>query len=647
MELTREERYSRLHLLAPSLISKEARALDLAASLPGSAWARHFWPHLFSRPFTNYQNEYWDFIDTVEPDTYYRPRVECEPRGVGKSTNAEASACKLIATKKRKMIGYVSLEETKATKHFESIKAMMETERFVEAYPHCQPKVQKLRSSVQQWSRDAIVTQSGAMVVPITLLGSSRGWKSAEGVRFDVLFLDDIDKIGQSPELIRKLIELLKGEILAAGSDKTLIVMPQNLIHRDSICSQILDHRADILSDRIFCGPYPLLEWYEAEKVDIQDDESGAKQWIITDGKAFDPAIDLGYATGLLNLYGRATFDRECQQEVFKVDDEKDFREWDEVYHVITYSEFKEYFEKFHVPVWNPAKDHPQIPHNWNVGMGLDWGTTIGHPAVCAPFARPNQLSPLNDCFFAFTEVVLPKYPLTVGEEVPLVSPGRVSGAIKQALKEWNVSDGQVKMQLMSHEASAALNTMIVDLPEELKSYFNKWKPKRGSGVPQIQNLLEIDRTKDHPFRKGIKGAPRLFFIVPDDQGKLIQLASGKYMVAQPKDYQGFARARFEIPNYSQFNTGSNKRDDDYVDAALGIMNRFGVSSARPSLEEREEAKIAEPFRLSVIEREKENLSDEELSQRYLTHQVKLNIPKAIANQNKVKVNSRISRFKK
>jgi hypothetical protein len=647
MELTREQRYSRLALIAPGLVSKEAQALSLANSLPGSQWAKHFWPHLFTRPFTGYQNEYWGFIDEVEPDTYYRPRVECEPRGVGKSTNAEASACKLIATKKRKMIGYVSLEETKATKHFESIKAMMETERFVEAYPHCQPKVQKLRSAVQQWSRDAIVTQSGAMVVPITLLGSSRGWKSAEGVRFDVLFLDDIDKIGQSPELIRKLIELLKGEILAAGSDKTLIVMPQNLIHRDSICSQILDHRADILSDRIFCGPYPLLKWYDAEKLDIENDDSGAKQWRITAGEAFDPAIDLGYATGLLNLYGRATFDRECQQEVFKVDDEKDFREWDEVHHVITYSEFKEYFERFYVPVWNEAKDHPQIPHNWNVGMGLDWGTTIGHPAVCAPFARPNQLCPLNDCFFAFTEIVLPKFPMTVGEDVPLVSPGRVSLAIKQGLKEWNVSDTQIKMQLMSHEASAALNTMVVDLPEELKTYFNKWKPKRGSGVPQIQNLLEIDKTKDHPFRKGIKGAPRLFFIVPDDQGKLIPMSSGKYMVAQPTDSKGLARARFEIPNYSQFNTGSDKRDDDYVDAALGIMNRFGVASAKPSMEEREEAKLAEPFRLSTIEREKENLTDEELGQRYLSHQVKLNIPKAIANQNRTKLVGRITRFKK
>jgi hypothetical protein len=561
-------------------------------SLPGGQWAKHYFPQAFTRPFAKYQDEFWEWGDTIEPDIYIRPRVECEPRGVGKSTNGEALVTKLVAQRKKKMIGYVSLEEDKAGKHFDSIKSLLESPRLLADYPHCRPKVQKLKNTAAQWSRDALITDSDAMIVPLSMQGSSRGWKSPTNARFDMFVLDDIDKLGMGLDFVRKLLEMLKGEILAAGDDETLVLVLQNLIYRDSIVSQILDHRADILSDRIFRGPYPILKSYEAEKVDIEGDDNNAKKWVITAGEPYDEAIPVEYAEKLLNKYGKGTFDRECQQDVFKVDDEKDFREWDEVFHVITYSEFRAFFEPYNIPVWNEEKDHPQIPHNWNVGLGLDWGTTVGHPSACAPFARPNKLHPLNDCFFGFTEIILPKFPIQVGEEVPLVSPGRVSLAIKQALAEWNVAESQVKMQLMSHEASAALNTMLIDLPEELKSYFSKWKPKRGSGVPQIQQLLEIDKTKEHAFRQGIQGMPRFFLVVPDEQGKLIPQPNGKFMVAQPKDYKGLARARYEIPNYSQFNVGASKREDDWVDGALGLMNIFGVTSKAPTPRETHEARM-------------------------------------------------------
>jgi hypothetical protein len=237
-------------------------------------------------------------------------------------------------------------------------------------------------------------------------------------------------------------------------------------------------------------------------------------------------------------------------------------------------------------------------------------GTTVGHPTVITAIARPNQSAPLNDCFFVFTEVCLPKYPINSHEEIPLVSPGRVAQTLQDVLKEWNVSPNQIKMQLMSHEASAALNTMRVDLQDDLKTYFSKWKAEKGSGVAQIQNLLEINRTKPHPFRRNplssvnsntnrsvnsnsdsdvdnnqlamsepIIGKPRIFFIVPDEQGRLISDDTGKLFVAQPTDRKGFARARYEMPLYSQFNGGQHKTDDDFVDAFRGIMNRFGVSS--------------------------------------------------------------------
>ncbi len=554
-------------------------------------WAKHYFPNLFTRPFTEYQKEFWEWGWAIEPDTYYRPRVECEPRGVGKSTNVEALVVSFVARKTRKMIGYVSFEEDKAKKHFDAIKSMLEAPRFLAQYPHCQPKVQQIRSNIAQWSRDALITKSNAMIVPLSLQGSSRGWKSPDGSRFDCIVLDDIDKMGMSIAQIDKLLELLKSEILAAGDDNTLVIMPQNLIHRDSICSQVFDQRADIITDRIFKGPYPLLKHYEAQKVDIKGDTNNAKVWKITEGEAFDEAIDIEYAEKLLNKFGKNTFDRECQQLTNTVGDEKDFREWSEIHHVITYSEFRNFFDRHKIPVWSEARQRPFIPPRWNIGVGMDWGTTVGHPSAAAPFARPNVGAPLDDCIFAFTEIILPRFPLTAGEDVPAVSPGRVAAAIKEGLAEWSVQEGQVQKWLMSHEASAALNTMRIDLADDLKLFFNKWQAQRGSGVAQLQQMMEIDWAEPHPFREGVIGRPRIFFLVPDDQGELLTGDNGKVYVAQPRDYKGFARARFEIPLYSQYNTGKDKIKDDYVDAARGIANVFFVT-AKPKTrkEQREDA---------------------------------------------------------
>lgn len=563
----------------------------------GHEWARHYFPHLFSRPFTNYQEEFWLWVDEIEPDTIHRPRVECEPRGVGKSTNAEAAVAKLVARKKRRMIGYVSLDEDKAGKHFDAIKNLLETDLLLRDYPHCKPKVQKLRNAAAQWSRDALITESDAMIVPLSLLGSSRGWKSPTNERFDVIVLDDIDKLGMSVQLIRKMLELLKSEILAAGTAKTVVLMPQNLIHRDSICSMIFDGRADILTNRIFCGPYPLLKLkpeYEAEKVPIPGDATGASEWVITSGEPFDDAISVDYAQSLLSMLGKATFDRECQQDVHKVEDDKDFREWDERHHVITYSEFTSFFRGVGVETWSPARQRPLIPHDWNVGVGLDWGTTLGHPSAAVCVARPPERVPaMKDSFFAFAEIVLPKYPHTSGEEPELVSPGRLAAAIKQALAEWNVEWSRVRMALMSHEASAALNTMRVDLADDLKLFFNKWKAKRGSGVPQVQQMLEMDHSRPHPFRSGVTGRPRFYLVVPDDQGAIMRdpVLGGEY-VAQPTDRHGFARLRYEIPLYNHRNSGEKKIDDDAVDALLGLANRFMVIAQPETVAEKREKSL-------------------------------------------------------
>lgn len=579
------------------------------------AWIKRYFSSSFSRPFTRYQREFWEWGWKIQPEQYYRPRVECAPRGAGKSTTAETWLVSILARKRRQTIGYISGTDAKATQHFNSVRRKLENSDLLKAYPHLKPKVQKYRNAFNSWSQDRLVTDGGQTVIPITLHGSNRGFKSEDDVRFDLLIFDDIDSLGESPDVIAKNLDILKSEIIFAGYANTLSVFFQNLIHRDSICAMIMDHRADILSDREFKGPYPLMTWYDAEKLDLPD---GGKRWVITAGEAYDPALPVTYCESILNQIGKDLFDREGQQDVTKVGEDKDFREWNEIYHVITFAEMRAGFPNVELHDQNGYF----IPARWHVGEGLDWGSTRGHPSAVAHVTRPDQTCPHDDAHFVFGETILPKYPYDASLEAEVVSPGRVAHAIKRKHREMRISDKQVEQAKMSHEASAAKNTLMLDLPEELTLFFQKWKAAKGSGVPQIQNMLEIDRKKPHPFRKypaghpqegqPIIGRPRIYFVVQDGQGELYCDIDNKLRVVGGKDSYGLARCRYEMPLYSHRNAGDKKINDDFVDALRGLMSTFGVDAGKLTHTELVQQAIPEKYRPEVMKASTGTLTPEQ-----------------------------------
>lgn len=576
----------------PLLRPKPGAALE---SQGWEAWIKHYFPKPFSRDFTSYQKEFWNWGWQVQPDIYYRPRVECAPRGAGKSTTAETWLVSILARKRRQTIGYISGTDAKATQHFNSVRRKLENSELLRDYPHLKPRVQKYRNAFNSWSQDRLVTEAGQTIIPITLQGSNRGFKSEDDTRFDLFVFDDIDSLGESPDVIAKNIDLLKSEILLAGYANTLTAVFQNLIHRDSIVSQIMDYRADMLTDRDFKGPYPLMKWYDAEKIDLPD---GGKRWIITDGEVFDPALPIPYCESVLNQIGKDLFDRECQQDVTKVADDKDFREWDEVYHIITRTEMESGFSRV------PMSDENGffIPARWHKGRGFDTGTTRGHPTSVCFVARPDKTCPHDDSHFVVGEVVMPRFPYDPSVEAELVSPGRVAMAVKAFQTTLRIEESQIEQSKLSHEASSVQNTLMLDLPDHLQLFFKKWKAARGSGVPQIQNMLEIDRTKPHPFRRHpvtslpLMGRPRLYFVVADGQGELYVDGNGKLRVTGAKDSHGLARARFEMPIYSYRNTGKQKIDDDFCDSLRGLMATFGVAADELTYTEQVQALIPEKY---------------------------------------------------
>lgn len=508
-----------------------------------------------------------------------------------------------MAKEARRYCLYISATDAQAVKHLTSIKRRLETPALLRDYPHLRPRMEKTRNAMTNWSRQRLVTDGGQVIEAVSLLGHMRGFKSEENIRPDFFVLDDIDAdpSAESQDVVQKKLEVLRTEILPAGGEDTVVLFAQNLIHRDSICAQVMDYRADILSDRHFEGPFSLLKWYDADKVEI---EGGGRKWTIIAGEPSDPAISLEYCERLLNRFGKEAFDRECQQDVEKVATDKDFREWDEMYHVATVSEVLQGFQTAGaLHELKASGGRLIIPDRWEVGTGLDWGTTREHPSVFTAACRPDQRSPFSDIHFAFAEVCLPEYPFDAHVAPEPVSPGRVARAIRQWQRDAGIMQSQIRAALMSHEASAARNTFLIDLPEDDKVFFTKWQAAKGSGVPQIQNLLEIDRTKPHPFRRDprtnepLQGRPRLIFVVADGQGEIYVDSEGRLRVRGPKDAAGMARARFEMPLYSHRNSGKSKINDDFVDAFRGMMAKFAVQAGPLTLFERIEAELPESWR--------------------------------------------------
>jgi hypothetical protein len=525
------------------------------------------------------------------------------------STGAETAAVYALAKKVKKYVLYVSATDDQATKHLRAIKTKLENPQLLKDYPHLKPKIEVVHKKVANWSAERLRTQGGQIVECISILGNSRGFKSEDSARPDFIVLDDIDSSKESFDVTKKKLDIIATEILPTGTYLTDVLMPQNLIHRDSVCAMVLDKRAQILMNRKFSGPFPLVKNLQYESRELED---GAAEWVITGGEPYDPAVSLEYSQHLLNLMGPDAFEIECQQDVWRVAADKDFREWDEVYHVSTWSEVVEGFRRqgYELDTYNDGRI--RIPSRWNVSLGWDVGTTREHPTAVSILTRPDERFPLCDSVLAIAEVIMPEYPYDSTVAPELVSPGRTVRAIQRRLAEMGISQSQIEQALMSHEASSARNAVLMDLPEEDQIYFGKWKTSRGGGVPHVQQFLEIDKTKPHPFRvhpKGhpkegepLMGKPRLIFIVEDGQGELFLDINGKMRVRGARNARGFARARFEIPIYSWRNTGQKKIDDDFVDSFLPLFAAWAISPGGKTPEERFEDSLPEHLRWEALE---------------------------------------------
>lgn len=207
--------------------------------------------------------------------------------------------CKLA----RRYVLYVSATQDQADKHVQSIATMLEqvgVERSVGKY-----------GNSRGWRRDQLRTATGFNVEAMGLDTASRGVKLDE-FRPDLIILDDIDGLEDTPETTAKKIRAITKSLIPAGSANCAVLVIQNLIIEDGIMSQLVDGRADWLSGRE-CYVEPAVIGLRTE---IRTTDAGISRHTITAGVPTWDGQDLETCERQINDWGLRAFLEEAQHEV-------------------------------------------------------------------------------------------------------------------------------------------------------------------------------------------------------------------------------------------------------------------------------------------------------------------------------------------
>jgi len=570
--------------------------------------------------FADHHKEFWEWVWHLEPYYPARSFVAIWSRGHGKSTSAELACVAVGAKQSRNYVLYVSETQDQADKHVQTIGSMLESELIGYYYPDLGSRQVNIYGNAKGWRRNRLITASGFIIDALGLDTASRGIKF-EDKRPDLIVVDDVDGKHDSVAATKKKIEILTRSIIPAGARHVTVLAVQNLIHKNSIFSQLADGRADFLADRIVSGPHPALRNFNYAQKD-----TGIGHKIVA-GEPTWAGASLEVCQDLIDKIGIESFLSECQHDVTQIAQGALFPDWKETHHIITWSEFASFFGA-------DARDQngkPRIPLKWSLGRGQDWGTTQGHPCVTVFATRPDSNSDLANCAFIYREIVTPNW--TDKHQAPdPVWPGKVARMINEAQKAWN-EESRMTISVMSHEQPGVLNTYLYELPLGERLSFTQWKPDSLGGIAELQEYLAIDKTKLHPFRKDprtgqpLEGAPRMFFIVEDRQGDLYVDSNKKLAVRQWTDSKGLARLRWEIPQYHnridasglEADKPEDKRDDDAIDALRGLAAYFFPRSVKPNKTEKIEQKLPEQLRVNTI---KQMESNEDKGMAYLSRQI-------------------------
>jgi hypothetical protein len=267
------------------------------------------------------------------------------------------------------------------------------------------------------------------------------------------------------------------------------------------------------------------------------------------------------------------------------------FPMWSEPYHVITWSEFAAFYDGDRRQDVRDSSGRIRIPTHWEIGRAQDWGSTEDHPTITLWAAVAAENAALAGSVFFYREWKAP-----TGS-----TPREVAEGIKYR-ERYDDEKSRIRTSLMSHEAKSERDSYN----REHGLWFRAWETGYTEGIAQMQDYLQPDMSKHHPFRPFLKGCPKLFIIVADDQGRIEQ-SEGKHFVRSARDDDGIKRLREEMPlyHYPESERGKPvkarkpfKIFDDAVDCARALARQFFLPIRAKSQAERYEESLPEHLRI-------------------------------------------------
>jgi len=270
-------------------------------------WLLKFFKGYIKYGFGPHHYEFWNWIWTIKKGIYQPSFVGIWPRGGAKSTSAEMGCVGLGARQARKYGFYVCETQDQADDHISNIGSMLESKEIEFYYPALASRLLGKYGSSKGWRRNRLRTASGFTIDAIGLDSAARGAKLDEE-RPDFMVFDDIDSELDTLKTTQKKIDILTKKLIPAGSNDLIILAIQNLVHPNSIFSQINDGRADFMTDKIVSGPYPALQNMAYEQHD--------GKFIIVSGTPIWEGQNIQQCQEKINKMGMTAFLTECQQEV-------------------------------------------------------------------------------------------------------------------------------------------------------------------------------------------------------------------------------------------------------------------------------------------------------------------------------------------
>lgn len=533
--------------------AKTAQAVTLEER-GAEVWLRRLGPRTFTGSFAFFHTDFWAWYWEVRRKLLANEPLTLEEmtallvwgRGMGKSSNVEWACIAEGAIGDGGFVMYVSGTEKQARDHVAAIKGRLESSLIAEYYPGMSRPEIGAHGNQRGWRQDYLATQSGWGILPVGLDQGIRGGRK-DDTRFSLIVLDDIDDHDDSPAAVEKKLDTISRTILPAGDADTVVIFAQNLIHEDSVLNQIYTRRSDVLADRRVFGPHKSFD-----DVELAADEANPGKWLIKRAAPTWEHFNMRDARLFLSRSGRKGFLAEYQHD-FR-DDKTDYvlKNWNDAVHVITRSHFKARYGTDRIPPYWAKRGF----NDWARTKTARHANVAGFLSVSAQNSALPGFTFLYDClsFEAGTEAddvalkilktasptvtvqgkaqtweaVLRAHVTREGVEDFVTDPTKAIAARRDVLAK--VIPGLVKPILSaqkltvfrgSHEQNnGALKVYrdVYGLP------FAPTNPGSDGGIALLNHVMQVDRTKPHPFKPDRVGEDGLyelgfsrFFLIVED----------------------------------------------------------------------------------------------------------------------------------